>query len=75
VAARHVHGARDVALLELVLLADVDQERRVAIGVRDGIVDLAGVHLPDLLLDVPEQFRAACHPNSPKAGRVSLQKV
>jgi hypothetical protein len=75
VTARHVHGTGDVALLVLVLLAHVDHQRGVAVRARDGVVDLAGVHLPDLLLDPLEQFRAACHPNSRKPGRVLLQKV
>ena len=56
VAARHVHGARDVALLELVLLAHVDQERSPAVSVQGRVVDLARVHLADLLLDPSYQL-------------------
>ena len=77
VAARHVDGARDVALLELVLLAHVDDHGTVPVAVLKLIVDLARVHLLDLLLDVAEQFRAARHSSKLlKAARLSrLQKV
>ncbi len=41
VAARHVHGAGDVRLLELVLLAHVDDHGTVPVAVLKLIVDLA----------------------------------
>jgi hypothetical protein len=66
-----------VALLELVLLAHVDDHGTVPVAVLELIVDLSGVHFLDLLLDVAEQFRAAGHSQIlPKAALLSrLQKV
>ena len=61
-AARDVDRAGDVPGLVLVVLAHVDQQRPGAVAVRDGIVDLPRVHLPDLLLYLADQLRAAGHP-------------
>ena len=56
VPAGHVHGAGDVALLELVLLAHVDQQRPPTVAVHDRVVDLARIHLANLLLDPAYQL-------------------
>jgi hypothetical protein len=58
-AARHVDGAGDVGLLELVLLAHVDDHGAVA--VLPELVDVLRVHLLDLLLDLADEFCARCH--------------
>ena len=75
VGARHVQGTRQMRLLELVLLAHVDDHGPVA--VLRQLVDLLGVHLLDLLLDPAQQFRATCHRVNPlNLGPLSiLQKV
>ena len=76
VPARHVHGAGEVGLLELVLLADVDDHGAVR---RSGeLVDVAGVDLADLFLHLADQLGAAGHllRNSSKSiGIPILQKV
>jgi hypothetical protein len=51
-----VHGTREMRLLELVLLADVDENGTVAVLLE--VVDLLRVHLLDLLLDLADQLRA-----------------
>ena len=61
VPARDVDGARQVRFLELVLLAHVDDHRAVAVAVLAESMDLLGVHFLDLLLDLADDFRAACH--------------
>jgi hypothetical protein len=67
VAARDVDRAGQVRLLELVLLADVDEHGltvAVAIAVAvvmQMLVDLLRVHLPDLLLDLADELRAGRH--------------
>ena len=59
VPARHVHGAGQVGLLELVLLADVDDHGAVAVlGER---VDVLRIDLLDLLLDLADEFCAGRH--------------
>src|SRR5215210_565384 len=75
--ARHVHGAREVRLLELVLLADVDDHGAVAVPVPGPGMDVLGIDFLDLLLDLANQLCAGRHPmNTSKASRVSiLQKV
>jgi hypothetical protein len=59
VAARHVHGARQVRLLELVLLAYVDDHGAVA--VMRQLLDVLGIDLLDLLLDVADEVCARSH--------------
>src|SRR5919198_1581204 len=58
--ARHVHGARQVRLLELVLLANVDHHVAV-VAVRDQLVDLARVYFRYLAPDLANQVCAAGH--------------
>ena len=58
-AARHVHRARDVTLVPLLVLAHVDEERRVV-----ALVELArgrGVDLVDLGLHLVEYFAVGSH--------------
>ena len=85
---RHVHGAGQVRLLELVLLAHVDDHGTVAVGCplgaraprpprrmagRDQVVDLLRVHLLDLLLHLAEQLSATCHRPIPlNLGQLSI---
>jgi hypothetical protein len=59
-AARHVHGAREMRLLELVLLAHVDDHgpAPVPVSVQPEVVDLLRVHLLDLLLDLADELCA-----------------
>jgi hypothetical protein len=57
--ARHVHGAGQVRLLELVLLAHVDDHGAVA--VLRQLVDVPGVDLLDLLFDPADDVRAGSH--------------
>jgi hypothetical protein len=51
-----VDGARKAALVELVLLADIDDVRVVAV-VHD-LVNLARIDFPDVLLDLTEKLGA-----------------
>jgi hypothetical protein len=59
--ARHVHGAREVGLLELVLLANVDDHGAVAVAVLGQGVDVLGIDFLDLLLDLANQLCAGRH--------------
>ena len=59
VAARHVDGAREVRLLELVLLAHVDDHGTVAVLLE--LVDVLRIDLLDLLLDLANQLCARRH--------------
>ena len=56
VPARHVDGARDVALAPLVLLADVDEDARA-----EELLGARSVHLLDLGTDLLEQFPVGWH--------------
>ena len=58
-AAEHVDGTGDVALGPFVVLADVDEQRRLA-G-REQVARLRGVDLFDLRLDLTEQLAVARH--------------
>ena len=58
-AAGDVLGARDVGLLELLLLAHVDHDGAVAVG--EQIADLSRVHLGDLLLRAAKEFCSGNH--------------
>ena len=57
--ARHVHRARQVRFLELVLLADVDDHGTVAV-LGHG-VHVLRIDLLDLLLDLADEFCAGRH--------------
>src|SRR2546421_7421321 len=58
IGARDVDGSRDMRLLELVLLADVDQHRHAAVAVRarQGVVNLAGIELAYLVSNLSYQL-------------------
>jgi hypothetical protein len=58
--AGHVDCAGKVRLLELVLLAHVDEHVAVP-AARGEVVDLSRVDLPDLLFDLSNQLCAAGH--------------
>src|SRR5437763_7150436 len=58
--ARHVHGARQMRLLELMLLPDVDDDVAV-VAIRDQLVDLARVYFGYLASDLADQVCAAGH--------------
>ena len=59
VAARDVHGAGNLALVPLVLLADVEEERRL--GRVEELVGARGVHLLDLGSHLLEQLAVVRH--------------
>ena len=61
--------ARQVRLLELVLLAHVDDHGTVAVPVGVAIVDVLRVHLADLLLDLAEYLCARSHYFTKNSGR------
>ncbi len=65
-----MHGAREVALLPLVLLADVEQER--AIRLVESFANLRRGDLGDLLLDLCQQLSVGSHyfPEYSDAGMV-----
>jgi hypothetical protein len=54
-----VDGAGNVALAPLVVLADVDEERRL--GAVEERARIGGVHLVDLTFHLLEQFAIARH--------------
>ena len=70
--ARDVNGAREVRLLELVLLAHVDDDRAVA-AVLHQIVDVARIDLPDPLLHLPDQVCSRSHCFRKYSGRAATR--
>ena len=57
----HMDGTREMCLLELVLLAYVDDHGPVSVAVLLELADVLGVDLLDLLLDLADDFCARCH--------------
>ena len=75
VAARHVHGARQVGLLVLVLLAHVDDAPRRCVAVKRSCTS-RGIHLADALLRLLDQVGSGGHDfKKYSGGRAPLEKI